>query len=97
MPRFIASPVVVEAHSWEGNTVLMPDEFRLAVSPLPDGRAMVQTMDGAQVAQRGDYVVRGADGDFVVVKAAKFETLFQAAEPDAPAKRAYNRREPINA
>ena len=94
MPRFIARPVTVEAHQWGGNTVLMPDDFRLSVQSTPDGRAVVTTLDGPKVAQRDDWIMRGPGGDFVVVRPAAFETMFEplAQTPEPPAKRPYVRR-----
>lgn len=93
MPRFVARPVVVEAYCWDGNSVGWPEDFRLVLATTPDGRAMVQTADGVSVAKRDDWIVRGGDGMFVVVKAATFETTYgEMAAAEMPAKRSYTRR-----
>lgn len=96
MPRFIARPVTVEAYCWEGNGAMLPDDFRLAMSVMPDGTARVSGVNGtSKTAQRGDWLVRGSDGLIVAMKAAAFEVAFEeiTAEPVDRVKRPYNRKE----
>ena len=101
MPRFVARPIVIEAHQWGGNAVLMPDDFRMSLTPQPDGSALVQTVGGGRRALPGDWVMRGADGTFSVVRGGAFDALFEPLTPNAdpdlvpalvPVKRPYVRR-----
>ena len=82
MPRFVARPVVIEAHQWSGNAVLMPDDFRLSLTPQPDGSALVQTIGGGRRALHGDWVMRGSDGSFSVVRGGAFDDLFEPLTPN---------------
>lgn len=95
MPRFVARPVVIEAHQWDGNAVLMPDDFRISLTPQPDGSALVHTLEGGRRATHGDWIMRGADGTFSVVRDGAFDTLFEPwkAVPAAlPVTRPYVKR-----
>lgn len=100
MPRFVARPVVVEAHQFLGAslTFAMPDAFRRAVVRfLPDGQGVVATGEGERSCVYGDWIMRGPDGSFSVVRAATFEAMFaQQAPPEGEqperTKRPYTRR-----
>lgn len=93
MPRFVARPIVVEAHQYDGAT--LPPDFALAVKQhLSTGLVQVNTGDGPRPCKYGDWIVRGASGEFSVVKDAAFEMMFE--EQQAPTKRAYTRREQPN-
>jgi hypothetical protein len=99
MPRFVARPIVVEAHQYDGNTVAMPDAFRMAVRRhLPGGTVEVMAGEQLRACKHGDWIVRGPDGQFSVVRDAAFETMFEphraapAALPE-PGKRLPTRKE----
>lgn len=104
MPRFVARPVMVEAHQWTGHTHLMPEAFRLAVRGHRAGGIIeVMTGDGVRQCKHEDWIVHGPDGSFSVQRNAMFETWFApvvpAIEPVAqptpiatPAARADTRR-----
>lgn len=87
MPRFVARPIVIEAHQFDGHTVAMPDAFRMAVRrQLADGTIDVMTGDGLRSCRYGDWIVHGPDGQFSVVRASTFEMMFADHAP-AEAKR----------
>jgi hypothetical protein len=77
MPRFIARPVEVEAHQYDGTTVCMPDDFRRALRRyLPDGTVEFMTGDGPRPCKYRDWVMRGPDGQISVIRDAAFEAMF---------------------
>jgi hypothetical protein len=100
MPRFVARPVGVEAHLFDGHIHAMPESFRLAVRGFRGpGVIDVLTLDGLRQCRHGDWIVHGPDGQFSVHRAATFETYFEAVQaipeqPPAPmtAARAESRR-----
>lgn len=78
MPRFIARPVIVEAHQYSGHTHDLPHAFQLAVlRHVVGGTIEVATGDGARPCKCGDWIVRGPDGQFSVMRAATFEAMFE--------------------
>lgn len=78
MPRFVARPVVVEAHHLLESVNAMPEAFRLAVRRfLPNGTIEVMTGDGMRICRHTDWVMRGPDGEFSVMKNATFEAMFE--------------------
>jgi hypothetical protein len=88
MPRFIARPVEVEAHQYDGTTVCMPDDFRRAlIRHLPNGTVEFLTGDGPRPCKYHDWVVRGPDGLLSVIRDATFEAMFTplvtASPPEA--------------
>lgn len=90
MPRFIAKPIVVEAHQFDAATVsAMPEAFRFAIRRhLPDGTVEVMTGDGLRICRHGNWIVRGTDGDFTVMRNRAFEALFEPhVVAPAPVKR----------
>lgn len=100
MPRFVARPVVVEAHQYLGNVVAMPIDFRDAVRRYAhDGSVDIMSSDGLRCCRHGDWIVRGPTGEFSIQRVATFEKMFEPHHPpppvvEAPTKRA-NRKETV--
>lgn len=94
MPRFIARPIIVEAFQFLGDIALMPEDFRRAVGRhLGGGITEVVTGEGVRPCRHSDWIVRGSDGTFSVIRDTNFEAAF---EPHAPARRAENKRMSLN-
>jgi hypothetical protein len=82
MPRYTAKPVLVEAFPWQGHAHELPESFRMAITRhLVGGMVEILTGDGARQCRHDDWIVRGPDGQFSVLRAAAFETYF---EPHVP-------------
>lgn len=43
-------------------------------------RSLAQTLEGVMVAEPGDYIIRGVQGEFYPCKADIFESTYEAAE-----------------
>lgn len=87
MPRFTALPVTVEAHQWAGHMHMLPEPFRIAIrTHRPGGMIEVMTGDGIRQCRHEDWIVRGPDGQFSVMRAAAFEAMYgpQEEPPAAP-------------
>jgi hypothetical protein len=98
--RYRHRPVEIEALRWNPGSLV--DAARV-VGPLlregvnfrhPSGDGatttlLIDTPEGEQVAQPGDWIVRPAGGDWAVMPAADFAERYElAAAPSAPADRA---------
>lgn len=79
MPLYRKKPVVIEA-------------FRLGHDPLPEacnqiqvhpeGHALIHTLEGTMLANRGDWIIRGVSGEFYFCKPDIFEATYELAEDD---------------
>lgn len=88
MPRFVANPITVEAVAYDGHVHMMPEPFRMAVRrQLHGGHADVMCGGELRRCSHGDWIVRGPDGQFSVVKSATFEMLFTEQRPAKSEKR----------
>lgn len=86
MPRFVARPVIIDAYCFEGDVALWPEAFRFAVlRHLSGGITEIRTNDGPRHCCAGDWVMRGPDGTFSVVRDATFEAMFGPIEAVSPA------------
>jgi hypothetical protein len=78
MPRFVAKPVTVEAHMWDGHMHMMSDAFRRSVlRHLPNGTVEINTGDGPRPCAQGSWIVHGPDGAFSVMRKAAFAAMFK--------------------
>lgn len=95
MPRFVARSIIIEAVQNTGSIAEWPDPFRMAVVRyMPGGTIDVMTGDGARQCRYLDWMVRGPDGQFTVVRDAAFEAMFELhAEPEVAGRRAIPRKE----
>jgi hypothetical protein len=83
MPRFTTRTVHIAAHQFAGNTVDMPEAFRMAVRRhLNDGSIEVMTIDGLRPCRHTDWIVLGPSGTFSIWHAADFETFFADRAPE---------------
>lgn len=88
MPRFVARPVIIEAFQWSGHTHELPESFRMAITRhLPGGMVEVRTGDGVRQCAHYDWIIRGPDGQFSVLKSAAFEFGYEELVPKAARKR----------
>jgi hypothetical protein len=88
MPRFVARPVIVEAFQWTGHAHELPESFRMAIARhLVGGIVEVMTGDGARQCRHDDWIVRGPEGTFSVLRAAAFEAGYEEHVPRAARKK----------
>lgn len=79
--RYRKQPVEVEAVRWEGKIeVLAPwmehlGGVPIVLSPLP--AVTVQTLHGDAIAEPGDWIIRGAGGDFWPCKPDVFAESYE--------------------
>ena len=89
MPRYVGLPTVIEAHQYKGSTVDFPEAFRLAVvRHVPGVVTDVATADGTRRMHHDDWIFRGPDGGFSVMRPAAFEAFFTEHSPASEPARA---------
>ena len=83
--RFRKLPVEIEAHPFLG--LPFTDEILkfLVQSPFgydvsADGELIINTLEGAMLAQKGDWVIKGVAGEFYPCKPDIFAATYEPAE-----------------
>lgn len=78
--KFRKKPVVIEAMRWTGNN---SDEL-VAWSPSVRlnafGALEIPTLEGMMEASKGDWIIRGVNGEFYPCKPDIFEKTYEAVE-----------------
>ena len=75
MGQYRKKPIVIEAVQWDGNTEPMLDfckgiEFR-------DGELYIQTLEGQMHASKGDFIIKGVQGEFYPCKPDIFNLTYE--------------------
>ena len=83
MAKFRKKPVVIDAIQWAGNFDALRDFVGDAEDVLwlnGDGTVDVPTLEGMMIAKRGDWIIRGVEGEFYPCKRAIFEATYEKVE-----------------
>ena len=78
MAQFRHKPTIVEAVRWTGDNWPEMDEFTGHGLMNNRGFISIQTPEGMMRCDPGDYMVRGADRGFHVIKKQEFEENYDA-------------------
>lgn len=85
--KFRKKPVVIEAVQYTGdvNTTEIDDmAFLEAYSKGEfkerDGKLVIKTLEGTMIANKGDYVIKGVNGEFYPCKPDIFEKTYEIVE-----------------
>jgi hypothetical protein len=79
MPKFVKKPVIIEAVQWTGNNKLEISEFVHDSERRYDfqGDALfIHTLEGSMRATKGDYIIKGVEGEFYPCKPEIFEKTY---------------------
>lgn len=76
---FVKKPVQVKAIQWTGdNYEELVDFVSRAMFPLPfDDEVIIETLEGAVVANKGDWIIRGVNGELYPCKPDIFEKTYE--------------------
>lgn len=89
--KFRKKPVVIEAFQWIGGPE-QEDDPEWIVKAIKDGKVwfdnegtpdvklIIQTLEGAQEASVGDYIIRGVAGEIYPCKPDIFRATYDLAE-----------------
>lgn len=82
MPKFRKKPVVIEAYQWI--TGYAETISRWAGKSVQFDQAkqefLIHTLEGVMVAQKGDYIIKGIQGEFYPCKPDIFEASYEPVE-----------------
>ena len=77
MAKYRKRPVVIEAVQWTGENLSEILQFSKDAFIDQDNFTLkVATLEGTMVASRGDYIVKGVDGEFYPCKPDIFEKTY---------------------
>lgn len=82
--KYKTKPVIIEAIKWTGDNTDKVLEFtnNLAYdfSRIGWDNISIPTLEGAMIANRGDYIIKGLKGEFYPCKPDIFEMKYEAVE-----------------
>lgn len=81
---FVKKPVQVKAIQWTGdNYEELVDFVGHVMFPLSfDDEVIIETLEGAVFARKGDYIIRGVNGEFYPCKPDIFEKTYEEVNYD---------------
>lgn len=77
--KYRKKPVVVEAVQWTGNNFIEIDNFITQEHyTYPSGGILrLHTLEGVMIATKGDYIIKGVQGEFYPCKPDIFEATYE--------------------
>ena len=77
MAKYRKRPVVIEAVQWTGENLLEILQFSKDSFIDRDNYTLkIETLEGVMTVSRGDYIVKGVDGEFYPCKPDIFEKTY---------------------
>ena len=84
MGRYRKKPVVIEAIQWTGDNIRAVSEFMAPEMPVYMGEFAnadeligIDTLEGRMVAQTGDWIIRGVQGELYPCKPDIFDATYE--------------------
>jgi hypothetical protein len=80
--RFVKKPVVVDVIQYQGVVIeCLKHDMRIKWSgdELPDDSIAVHTLDGNEVCYKGDYIIRGNQGELYTCPEKVFSETYERA------------------
>lgn len=87
MAKYCKKPVVIEAIQWTGEWTKEFDDF----VKMRNGRSFryesggslfIDTLEGTMEASKGDYIIRGVNGEYYPCKPDIFEKTYEMVRED---------------
>ena len=80
MAKYCKKPVEIEAIQWNGTNeseikAFVGDAAKFATTSLT-----IETLEGTMIAQIGDFIIRGVDGEFYPCKPDIFERTYDKVD-----------------
>lgn len=77
--KYCKKPVVIEAIQWDGYNLEELQKF-VGSALTYDEKLTIHTLEGDHVANVGDYVIKGVQGEFYPCKPEIFAKTYEALE-----------------
>jgi hypothetical protein len=81
MAKYRKKPVVIDAIQWTGDNYLEMRKFiKTDVVTFAHPCLYIQTLEGRMQAYKGDYIIRGVNGEYYPCKPDIFEKTYEKVE-----------------
>ena len=80
--KYRKKPVVIEAMQWDGKDLLELSGFVGDAMLIVPGAVMIRTLEGDLRVSRGDYIIKGVQGEFYPCKPDIFEKTYEVCEEE---------------
>jgi hypothetical protein len=85
MTKYRKKPVVIEAVEWTGKNFNKIQEFtgsEAEIIKMSSGEAelVIRTLEGRMTATKGDYIIKGVQGEFYPCKPDIFDQTYEKVE-----------------
>lgn len=76
--KYRKKPVIIEAVRWTGSITPEMEDLLGEVKVLPKGSSLlIPTLEGVMEARRGDYIIRGVNGELYPCKPDIFKKTYE--------------------
>lgn len=80
MAKYCKKPVEIEAIQWNGENELEIKAFVGDAAKFTATSLAIKTLEGTMIAQVGDFIIRGVDGEFYPCKPDIFEKTYDKVD-----------------
>ena len=81
MKRYVKKPIVVEAVQYDGfNTGELNDFCGSSIFEPVGGSPFIRTLEGDMTISKGDWVIKGVNGEFYPIKSEIFFKTYEKVE-----------------
>jgi len=90
--KFRKKPVVIDAIQLEDSVECMEALSKLGLDPVvfsyadEDPVLKIETLEGTMIAQIGDFIIKGVNGEFYPCKPDIFEKTYEIESPEEPSE-----------
>lgn len=82
MGKFRKKPVVIEAVQWLGNVTSWNEiddlgDIKTSPGPIGSDKFYIVTLEGEMCADKGDWIIKGVNGEFYPCKPDIFEKTYE--------------------
>lgn len=79
--KFTKKPVTIEAVLFTGITTKLPYEFGTAITRSNQDSCFISTLEGEMECKKGDWIIKGVNGEFYPCKPDVFQKTYTPASP----------------
>ena len=81
--KYRKKPIVIEAVRWTGSITPEMEDLLGEVKVLPKGSSLlIPTLEGVMEARRGDYIIRGVNGELYPCQPDIFKKTYELLEAE---------------